>query len=278
MTVSHSSRVVTGSRDTSAGAFKHMGFVMKKMRKMMLRAGLAAMALGMAGSAQAAQYLTTYQGIVGNHRESSGPAIDELGLFGTPNSVLTGRAFTVVYTLDDAVPGTNETNDGVNHFKSGVVSPSNPFYSATITINGIDFLFADNSPLFGQTGLTQFGAYGSVTSNLYSNTTGAGIVFTATSSTGNFLSSVNFGDPYTYTLRPGDSGRGLLQTAAPGVGRRNNGFRYTIAELNITSISGGPVQVNPGAVPEPASWALMIAGFGLVGSAMRRKAARVAYA
>jgi hypothetical protein len=33
-----------------------------------------------------------------------------------------------------------------------------------------------------------------------------------------------------------------------------------------------------GAVPEPASWALMIAGFGLVGSAMRRRVAKVTYA
>jgi PEP-CTERM motif len=271
-------RVVTGSLNIPAGAFKHMGFVMKNMRKMTLRAGLAAMALGMAGSAQAAQYLTTYQGIVGNHRESSGPAIDELGLFGSPNSVLTGRAFTVVYTLDDAVPEPNDINDGFNHFRSGIVSPGNPFYSATITINGIDFLFADNSPLFGQAALTKFGAYSSVSSQLYSNSTGAGIVLNLTSNTGNFLSSLNFGDPYSYTFRPGDSGRGLLQTAAPGVGRFNNGFRYTIAELNVTSISGGPVQVNLGAVPEPASWALMIAGFGLVGSAMRRRATKVAYA
>ncbi|MFS0737239.1 PEPxxWA-CTERM sorting domain-containing protein [Sphingomonas sp. 1P06PA] len=32
------------------------------------------------------------------------------------------------------------------------------------------------------------------------------------------------------------------------------------------------------AVPEPASWALMIGGFGLVGGAMRRRAARVTFA
>ncbi len=31
-------------------------------------------------------------------------------------------------------------------------------------------------------------------------------------------------------------------------------------------------------VPEPASWAMMIAGFGIVGGAMRRRAVRVAYA
>jgi len=34
----------------------------------------------------------------------------------------------------------------------------------------------------------------------------------------------------------------------------------------------------PGAVPEPASWAMMIAGFGLVGSAMRRRSLSVRFA
>jgi len=35
-------------------------------------------------------------------------------------------------------------------------------------------------------------------------------------------------------------------------------------------ISDNPVTA-PGAVPEPATWALMIAGFGLVGAALRRR-------
>ena len=32
---------------------------------------------------------------------------------------------------------------------------------------------------------------------------------------------------------------------------------------------------NPGAVPEPAAWAMLIAGFGMTGAAMRRRQARV---
>jgi hypothetical protein len=34
--------------------------------------------------------------------------------------------------------------------------------------------------------------------------------------------------------------------------------------------------VDVAAVPEPASWAMMISGFGLVGGAMRRRPAKVA--
>lgn len=36
--------------------------------------------------------------------------------------------------------------------------------------------------------------------------------------------------------------------------------------------------VNPGGVPEPAAWAMMLAGFGLVGGAMRRRQANVSFA
>lgn len=44
-------------------------------------------------------------------------------------------------------------------------------------------------------------------------------------------------------------------------------FSVTGLELHVSALPDAPV------VPEPASWALMIAGFGLVGSALRRRAA-----
>ena len=40
--------------------------------------------------------------------------------------------------------------------------------------------------------------------------------------------------------------------------------------------SSGAVLYGTGAVPEPATWAMMIAGFGLVGGAMRRRKTRIA--
>jgi hypothetical protein len=47
-------------------------------------------------------------------------------------------------------------------------------------------------------------------------------------------------------------------------------FQQGVDNVSIDALSG--------AVPEPASWALMIAGFGLVGSAMRRRAHKVSFA
>jgi hypothetical protein len=55
--------------------------------------------------------------------------------------------------------------------------------------------------------------------------------------------------------------------------------------LGLDNFGGSPgfdvdfIQVLPGsigAVPEPASWAMLIAGFGLVGAAQRRRVARAA--
>jgi hypothetical protein len=49
----------------------------------------------------------------------------------------------------------------------------------------------------------------------------------------------------------------------------NTGTSYDIAWDNLATNARGP-----GGVPEPATWAFMIAGFAGVGAAMRRKAAR----
>ena len=68
-----------------------------------------------------------------------------------------------------------------------------------------------------------------------------------------------------------------------GTGNLSSLFNVNLTSANGIGIRFGPDSFNVGidnidfsvadigAVPEPASWALMIAGFGLVGSAMRRR-------
>ena len=56
------------------------------------------------------------------------------------------------------------------------------------------------------------------------------------------------------------SGTGFAVTFAPGQ-------TYTASNGTVLSVSG---------IPEPASWALLLAGFGLTGAVMRRRVARVA--
>ncbi len=62
-------------------------------------------------------------------------------------------------------------------------------------------------------------------------------------------------------------------------------YRFRLADpyagdgvgTTITSFTLTPITSN-GAVPEPATWAMLLVGFGLVGAAARRRATRVAFA
>jgi hypothetical protein len=49
---------------------------------------------------------------------------------------------------------------------------------------------------------------------------------------------------------------------------------FTVKEPFANAVSFSEVVANTGAVPEPASWAMMLAGFGLMGFAMRRRSVR----
>ena len=52
------------------------------------------------------------------------------------------------------------------------------------------------------------------------------------------------------------------------------GSILSFQEITIPSgYSDGTIAVEAGSVPEPASWALLVAGFGLVGAAVRRRTA-----
>lgn len=73
----------------------------------------------------------------------------------------------------------------------------------------------------------------------------------------------NYGYAYAFS---GDGSWSFLDDVA-GAGVVQNGGS-AVADMNIWAYAGGV-----GAVPEPASWAMLIAGFGLVGAAARRRRA-----
>jgi hypothetical protein len=68
---------------------------------------------------------------------------------------------------------------------------------------------------------------------------------------------------------------GLSFGAGSGFGANFVGF---IDNVRGTGVSGDTGIVNFEAVPEPATWAMMIGGFGLAGAAMRRRARNVVFA
>jgi hypothetical protein len=75
------------------------------------------------------------------------------------------------------------------------------------------------------------------------------------------------------TLTSGSGGQSLTVSGVPII----NGVLNMIEVKGVTSSSAvaatftGTATFAAGSVPEPASWALMIGGFGLIGLAMRRR-------
>ena len=53
------------------------------------------------------------------------------------------------------------------------------------------------------------------------------------------------------------------------------GFYGLAALLSVNSDLGGLVQQSVAAIPEPGSWAMLFAGFGLLGAALRKRARKL---
>lgn len=176
----------------------------------------------------------------------------------------------------DGVP----TNDLVNGFYSGGTSSS----GATGPNLGVDFTGFQTTSGFGETSPPNlaFNAGGPAFANTtfgftaFSFTAGffqAGTVnvFSGTGGTGTLLGSLSglLGDPNAFQLQT---------ITFSGIGRSvtfvGPDATLGVDDFNFTLAGGG------GGVPEPATWAMMLIGFGIVGGAMRgRKASiRVTYA
>ena len=112
------------------------------------------------------------------------------------------------------------------------------------------------------------------TSTYYGPITGVGAQFATVSGTsyvnGGTPGTIEFSVPWSFfTSDPLGIGFTLLAPGAPLQFRTSQSFGYTFA--------GGPAGTRfgtlnaPGGVPEPASWALLLTGFGMIGTAMRRR-------
>ncbi len=89
------------------------------------------------------------------------------------------------------------------------------------------------------------------------------------------ISSGSFSRNYDLTLAStytagfiNGSGGSVAQAQARFINGLNAGSVYY--NLHTANFPGGEIRGNLNAVPEPASWAMMIAGFGLAGGTLRR--------
>ena len=168
--------------------------------------------------------------------------------------------------------------------ETGIGNTVDGFYNGGGGPNlGVDFRAGDWVVIggFGQTSQPNFAFSAS----------GAGFLNIASGFTGALSFTYGAFSNFTGTVYDGLNGTG---TALGSINlSANNVNAFSPASISFAgtgrsfAISGGGAQFgfddvtfNAGAVPEPAAWALMLAGFGLVGGAMRRRqrSVRVTYA
>jgi hypothetical protein len=195
---------------------------------------------------------------------------DATGVFGGINPDMTGLGFVATFVFDPALAGFRTTTPGVSDYAAGGTGFGNgsPMISAAIKINGVTKSFYEyfnasaftsiNSNVGMSTGIYAdigtINVYQGINLNAYFNTAPASFNedFGTVAATGNGSAIIS---TYDYIL-------------AATTEEASFGFNPTM------TVSYG-IPVAPG-VPEPASWALMIAGFGLVGAMRRRQRAAIA--
>jgi PEP-CTERM motif len=207
-----------------------------------------------AGSVAQASVITTLPG-------GTAIPIPGLDLITNSSSAIGGG---ITFTSD--VPGGSLLGGtGATVFGNGSFGPGNPYLSLGVAANGYNYAtmaltFATpTSAILGEFRWTDGGpgignlAYNSASIHIYDIN-------------GNLLEYFQFNNNANFSGRaPGYYGfsRATADIAS---------IRFSNAFMGVRNLSYiGPEIGNPGGVPEPASWALMIAGFGMIGGAMRRR-------
>ncbi|QMW21951.1 PEPxxWA-CTERM sorting domain-containing protein [Sandaracinobacteroides saxicola] len=204
------------------------------MRKFMLSALVAAAAFAAPASAVT---VLTFEGL-GN--------LAPVGNFYAPNYIFSPATLAIV----DADAG------GSGNF-ANEPSPNTIMF----------FLDANNAILNAPNGFTTGFSF------FYSSSTAASVnVYDGLNATGNLLASLNL-TAQGFDNCSGDPGGAFCNWTAVGVAFSGTALSIDFGGTanqtgfdNITFGSDKPV------VPEPATWAMMIVGFGLVGAALRRRA------
>jgi hypothetical protein len=192
-----------------------------------------------------------------------------LNVFGAGFQLLDGQAFSVVYTFDLDQASYSASYDGpfspAQVLAGGAFSPvpSAGFGSAALTINGQTVSFDGIS-------------FGSVTAGTGERTFNV-IDF---SQPGQMLTvATNLFDPslsFPAALDAAGSWSGPFDLAADRTSASPSSFYVNLGDGRLAAggLTPDSLSIALAAVPEPSSWAMMIAGVGAVGGTLRRAARR----
>lgn len=245
-----------GARGTRMARFPKEPTIVKPVFKILALMSVSLFAV----AADAATMLTaTISGVVRD-------GVDRNGLFGAVGADLTGNAYSMVFSfmLD---PLTNYATDGFGivpqNGYQGFGAASAPSRVA-LTIGGTTRTLSGEGQAYTARALpTPQAAPFSHQVNYYiQNADGIGVAGGLTTNSAPFT-TLNATEDFSYSLTDADrafeASNGFLTDADGG---QINFTQYRIAQ--VASISAS-------AVPEPATWAMMLAGFGLIGCAARRR-------
>lgn len=207
---------------------------------------------------------------------------DTTGVFGAANTVLSGDPFSITYTFDTS-KGALSQGPGYS-FLQGGAAPTGPFSAATLTINGVGVSISgvttDPSSDFATTN-------DSTISGAVEAAIGGGDLNTSYSYAFNAIvglsdASASFDTAHNSTGLPTiclDSTCNDLYSGSFGINESSTRFpdAYGLFGLDQTTKIVATVS-GVGAVPEPATWALMLIGFSGVGAAIRRSRRRTSLA
>jgi hypothetical protein len=217
----------------------------------------AAFGLVLANPAAAAVKVATYTGSVIT-------GYDTTGVFGVANTSLVGATWTAQYTYDRSLSTVNFSGSNYDSSYGGTdYGGPSPIIAATITINGVTRSIPSDT--YAEASVGEYFVLNAARRDtiIATTLTSYQLVIYGELTGGPTQLEQNFG-PVALT-----NGAGYfaykLQNTDTGVFTHNAEATFG----NITSYQISDVA----AVPEPASWAMLIAGFGLVGATSRRRRA-----
>lgn len=226
----------------------------------MMTAGAAALAI----AAPAAAVPTTVT-VTGNVMSGFDPA----GTFGAAGTSLIGRAFSAIFTID-AKPGSTSNETALSSYLAGrgAASP----VGATLTIGSSTYRFAGSAG--GSAQVTDAAGKGGTDGAFYMvDDTDLSLAppvdtvfYLGVDTLRNVLTRAADGSYAASGLSLADNAKGHVRIANRDATTGLYGAT-TYADLAVTSIRAQVAS----AVPEPGTWAMMVAGFAMAGVALRRR-------